>query len=492
MKTRFLYGCLYSVLVFLQGIMPLRGECAGNDSTLLEVRVSDVYTTSIKIFSESISGPVVLLDVVLSKQQPHAGIRVANKYLPGEFRILVEYVKQKDGEPVKAFSSFLMTRAHPQLLHVSPGQDGFLSFEQNDRENHIYADFLKQKDTRRKDIFLLENMLLNFSGKDKNIYSVAKKAYTDLANEYNNWLQLLEQRHRSFFVSHLFRLYTYPVFPMDAGNDVDRYTKRIKSFASGLDSRDSLLLQTSSLLSELQNVLGTAVISRIKDPQKVDSFFSGAVQAMTGRFSSGDAKLYGWLVDYLYKMAIQLDAQTSKKHLEAAALSSNCNVTDPGLLKLKRTGYLSVMPGEKAPDFTAVTSMYSLLPQSSFRLYDHVKKPYSLLVFESAECQYCIDLNGQLKQLMLSPLFNTNLDVITLGLDTAPEAVKKWNEHAAANKDRINILLDNGINHTIARQYAVRKTPTLLLISNVSKLVELVPANLEELYHTLIAATKNK
>lgn len=454
------------------------------DSTNISFYFKSAFSVRIAVFLSDAKGYKQVYNNKVKQQDGLISIKIANHYLPAELAVATEYYKTEQSEAILATSPVILHPEKSLKIEIAPQS---LVFDQTDTENLIYQSFLAQEQAKQKDLSVLEGFLFNYQDKAGNLFHYNQEAYQQQLNTHNKWISSLNKQHQKLFVSGLFPLYIKVPYAFNSADFQQLYLHKLNYAAAALDPHDARLLNAVSLPNRLQNILNVKLLNKQSGETGAAKLYMDATEILIKHFANGNGKLYGWIVDYLYANADLLkENKEVKAYLEAAAQSSNCLVDNPILLKFKKTGNRSLKAGEQAPDFKVKQSLYSVQPDQYYQLYNENNKTYTLLIFWSAECPHCNDLINEVQQVMQSKLYESNLNVVTIGLDQDGHALEEWKRIASSHANWTNILLEKGIENQIARDYVVHQIPTLFLVNNKTKTVEQCPEKMEDLYNKLI------
>ena len=163
--------------------------------------------------------------------------------------------------------------------------------------------------------------------------------------------------------------------------------------------------------------------------------------------------------------------------LEEHINNPNCLTSKKQQITKRLEGMAKLIPGALSPDFVISDNQ-----GKNFEFHQYKGKArYKLLLFWSAGCVNCQQLINELKQWYNLPLNKKKLDIIAVSLDETAADTEKWKTALTALSEWKHIHAKEGVNSSVARDYAILSTPVMFLIGSKNNIIASIPGNLEQL-----------
>ncbi|MDD2636114.1 MAG: TlpA disulfide reductase family protein [Bacteroidales bacterium] len=424
--------------------------------TLLGVKQSNIYVYSI---AESKNNLIQEFKNV--KKDKTISIDILDDYLPGEFIVYFEWMPSPQTQKPQTAERMIILNDKDIKFYANPlfinNQDSSY-FSKNDIENKTLTDFVQSVVKNIEMLDILKTFLLSYDNSESDVYEAGKKEFSQRCTEHNKWIDKQIKEHKDLFCSNMFYFYYVPNINWK-GNTLQQQQSIIDNYFVGMDFSNKEILR----VSYLKNWLDTYVNEYIKlatSYEMVNSLFITAGQTAIEKAKEGDPYFYGWMVDYFFNGYESMNIQEGITMLEQYMKDPKCMTHKRKEIEKRVNGIQSLQNGVLAPDFTFIDASGQKL-----NLHDYnTDAPYKLVLFWSADCEYCHEIIAELYEWNLKN--KSKLKVFAVSLDESETEIPKWE----LEKERLNawthILTKGGVNSTEANAYYILSTPTMFLIDS--------------------------
>lgn len=411
------------------------------------------------------------------KKGESAVVKVPGRLLPGEFVLRLDYRMKKTGKLYPAERIIFINEQDIEITVNPPyiNNDQRTKFNQGEKENTVYSEFMKENSQRRMSLNLLRQLLLNYDLPDSDFYTEAVREFEERRQDYNQWLKDQAKKYSGLYVSRLFQFQHIPK-TLWTGSEEDRLNSMLENYFEGIDLNDPLITRSRELrrfLDEYMRLYGMQAASE----EERNSLFTQAGRIACEKASKGHPKVYGWMVDYFYTGYLRYNIKQGMAMLKEHINNPNC----PASKKEQITKYLAdqqrLAPGALSPNFTILDSQGNNFEFHKYR----PEQKYKLLLFLSSTCGACQRLSGRLKQWYDNPANKEKVDIVIVGIGLISKE----------KLERINSLgwkylpAKQGATISVARDYSVSGVPTMFLIESKSNIIVSAPGSFKELVENL-------
>ena len=397
---------------------------------------------------------------------------IPEKMLPGEFLFRFGYLTKSGEQPRPAglnlmiYNEDIEVYANPQYLY---GDSLFLV---NDRENIIWKQFSEKDKVKRQQIVLLEQLLEGFTDSRSPVWRTAARQYKQLRGEYNRWLKDMEETYRDLYVGHLFAFQQIPDVNWTLPEN-ERFEQLAEHWFYRVGFNDTLCLR-SRQLNDFMNAYVNLFSAKITSEELRDSLLLRAGRLACEKASSGNPRVYGWLVDYFYREYESHNIPAGMQMLEKYTDDPFCITNKKKEIAWRIDGVRTLVPGTQAANL--------LLEDVGGRkkvvdLRTSVKD-YQLVVFYDYDCSRCNELLGELRNWYRLPQNEVWFSIYTIALSGNRE---HWiSDHRENAFPWTDLYAPGGFFSKAAAVYFVLSTPNMFIIDKKGKLVDL-PVSVNDL-----------
>lgn len=215
MSTR-LIAFLWFIILFT--------ETTRAQNITITIHLRGVYESKISVLplaGVNALKPVAVVQAI--KNGETATIQVSADNLPGEFVLRFDYkenaasTRYPSEKRIIIYNQDLHLWAHPVYCNNADST----WFRDDEKENTAYARFIKENNSQREMLGLLQNFLLNYDDINSPFYQEGITEYEKRRKAFNQWLTAQTQQNRDLFVSNLYGLYHIPRIDWK-GTDTER------------------------------------------------------------------------------------------------------------------------------------------------------------------------------------------------------------------------------------------------------------------------------
>ncbi|MFP4473507.1 MAG: hypothetical protein ACLFPX_06535 [Candidatus Omnitrophota bacterium] len=294
--------CLLAVLIVPKHVLAQEVQGVQPEARRVSVEIEGVYDANVLVIP--FNGVKAEHDNPLDeapgvKSGETAELAVPADQLPGEFVLRINYRAKEEDYPYPAERIIFLNDQDIELTVNPPyiNNDLRTKFQDGERENTVYAAFMKENAQRRRPVEALRQFLLNYDRPDSAVSGEAQKAFEQRRREYNKWLAEQQQAHENLFVSRLFQFHYIP--PVDwSGDNRARVEDMLAHYFDGIDFNDPLILRSRELtrfLDQYVRLYGKLAQNR----QELNEFLIQAGDAITKAAEQGHPRVREWIADYL-------------------------------------------------------------------------------------------------------------------------------------------------------------------------------------------------
>ncbi len=406
-------------------------------------------------------------------------VKVDSTYLPGELLLWIEIETDVPGSPILDSKSIILTNGEHISIFINA--KGNIEIKQPTNQSNVFNSFLAEQNNKINDLKIMESVLFNYSLKNDKYYLNTKKNYKRQVKAFNDWIQSMEKKYASYYVSQLFPLSHYMPLDIDT-NVLQAYNKQVLGALRTINIYNESLLNSYGFQQYIEFVSNVQISKLVKEDSLRAKLYLKLSKAVNELFKNGNPKLYGWLTDKLYQNSFAY-AKEARHFIENMAQDPNCFVSHPALLKVKETGFTSIQVGHESPNIVLEQNeiINNPLGKENFNLYSFNEKPYTLVLFWSSECVHCTNYIHELNQLMQSKFYQDKIQVVTLCIDTDKENIAFSKQIIQDKSLWINAFLEKGLQDNPPLDFVVQSTPSAFLIINSTAKIGLKPQSMEEL-----------
>ncbi|WP_052496016.1 redoxin domain-containing protein [Pedobacter lusitanus] len=455
----------------------LLGIRANGQEISLKIHLSGVAGSKITLQSTAGSSLKTIAENPGIKNGETAILQIAKAQLPGEFILRFDYKEKEASSPYPAEKHIFINQqnlelwARPKALNHPDST----YFQKGETENTLFVSFSKDNGSRRAQLGLLQNFLMNYDRPESEFFTLGTKEYEQRRLSYNQWIKTQIEQHKSAFISNSFAFqYISPI--LWKGTETDRMNSVIAHYFDGMDFKNPLVLKTTDIkdwMDKYVNIYG-AMSTTV---QLRDSLFTLAGKRAIEQARKGHPLVYGWMVDYFYNGFESFNMTAGIKMLEPYLNDPLCLTAKRKAIEQRLKGMETLVTGSVAPDFSWTLSSGKSVPFHQYK----TEAKYKLVLFWSAECQHCKELLDKLHPWYQQAANRELMDVFAISLDETETEIPAW------EKAKINLpafrhkRAEQGIRSPEANAYFVLSTPTLILVDAKTNKIVAQPETVEQL-----------
>ncbi len=443
--------------------------------TLLGIKQSNIYVYSI---AESKNNLIQEFKDI--QQDQTVSIDIPQNYLPGEFIVYFEFNSSPQTQKPQTAEKMIILNDKDIKLYANPlfiNNSDSTYFSENDIENKTLTNFTRKAVKNMNMLDILQTFLLSYDNSTSDVYKAGIEEYSQRCTKHNNWIDEQINEHKNLFCSNMFYFYYVPNINWN-GNSFQQRQSIIDNYFEGMDFSNTQILR----VSYLKNWMDTYVnkyIELASSYEMVSSLFITAGQTAIEKSKKGDPYFYGWMVDYFFNGYESMNIQEGITMLEKYTKDPNCMTYKRKEIEKRVTGIQSLQNGVLAPDFTFSEASGT---KTNFHNYK-TEAPYKLVLFWSADCEYCHEIIAELYEWNLKN--PSKLKVFAVSLDESETEIPKWE----IEKERLNawthILTQGGVNSTEANAYYILSTPTMFIVDSKTNKIVSSPMSFGEIMEAI-------
>lgn len=188
--------------------------------------------------------PLAVIDSV--KNGDTALIKISTVSLPGEFVLRFDYKEDAASTPYPSEKRIIINNqdihlwAHPVFSNSSDST----WFQEDEKENKAYFNFLKESGDQKKMLILIQDFLLNYNDINSDFYKEGISEYEKRRNSFNQWISIQVKQNKRLFASSLFSFHYVPKINWN-GSETDRKQSLRDDYLNAIDFNDPFILNTS-------------------------------------------------------------------------------------------------------------------------------------------------------------------------------------------------------------------------------------------------------
>jgi len=389
---------------------------------------------------------------------------VPDSLLPGEFLLRFNYRANAEDHPYPSELQLFLNKedisvdANPLYLR------GDSLHLEGDKENMVWNMFQEQNIAKRQQIGLLEQLLQAYTNRNSKLYNTAISEFEMQRKAYNKWLQEMEQQYSQLYVGHLFGFQR--ILPRNwMASPEEQLQMQAAHWFDGINLNDTLVLRSRQMNEFMNGYMGIFGMQATTEHLR-DSLFTEAGRLACEKASAGHPKVYGWMADYFYNGYETYNITSGLEMLATHTSKPNCLTSRKQEIARRMEGLKKMVPGVNCPE---------LLVHNANDVSQTINltggDKYKLVVFYESECGHCNELLTQLKSWYDKPENAAWFTIHSVALD---EDINHWLPAFSKNNFQWNdCYAPGGINSKAANDYYVLSTPTLFLVDNDGKLLDM-------------------
>ena len=395
--------------------------------------------------------------------------------LPGQF--LLEFIPETEGEKKFSMNVFMTDKD----LHLELSDWNSKLNWHGDMENLANEVFMQKCVVKKQQLQVLQNFLANYTEGDE-LSKQALKTYQQNREEYNRWVNQQISENGDLWVSHYWKNQLITSAEI-SGNQEKNVHEFITHAFDYEDFTDTILLNTDYYQNLLNNYMSMNEMLVQFTGANRDSSMTLAGDHLAQKASTGNPRLYGWVVDYLFtnyeRYAIDKGIAMLQEHLN-----------NPNCLTFKRQEIENRLKGMQLlkPDITLPSLQLVNVEDDTLTFTNKGGDKLALLVFYHSTCEHCHDLLSKLKKWQQT---NAKQEVTVLSISVDDDPGQWRNFHKEQNFNWLDLHASGGINSKAAHDYFVLSTPSMFLVGQ-NMVLELVPNSIVELFEFLYGEEESK
>ncbi len=383
--------------------------------------------------------------------------------------------------------------AHPGMYRVVMGPQAWLDFIFN-REDIVLSTHYKAPVDSLKVIRSQENILWNeymnhfmiLSKKQEGLarlltlYNPSDPFYKTIEEELTGIAQTdpesvsrrIIQDYPETYVARMLKIEQSPRVPVGLSRDKE-INYIIDHFFDDIDFNDSTLIYSPPLIYKVNGFFG--LHQQAFPPQELEEALIDGVNGLMSKAAVNDA-VFAFLQDQLALMFERSEFETFFAYftenylLDASCLDETRNLELAETLEaIKKTTI-----GNTAPEIIIPSDVGPVI-------LSEMKEPYVLIIFWASWCPHCNEMLPEIKRIY-SQYKSKGFEIVAISIDKDPKEYQKALDQG--KYPWINYSELKGWDCSIAYDYGIRATPTMILIDQNKKIIG-KPRNPEHLRQIL-------
>ena len=459
--------------MFLAAMLLLSPCVKGREKRTLTVKLRGVYES--KITLSPFNGVRVSLPIAVERGVKNGGkifFTVPDSLLPGEFLLRFDYRAKEGDNPYPSEVRLYLNKEDIEAnVHPMYSQGDSLILK-NDRENTVWNSFIERNGQKRQQLGLLEQLLQGYDQPGEPVWKQAAKAYEQRRSNYNEWIDSMAMAYDDLYVGHLFRFQRRQQVNWNKPQE-ERLDEQVDSWFNNFDFNDTLALRSCQMNEYINAYVGLFGV-RATTIELRDSLFTRAGSMACEEASTGNPKVYGWMVDYFFNGFETYNITSGLQMLEKHINSPNCLTGKKMEIARRLEGMKKLVAGLQAPALHVQDAEGNEVEVN----LKQTEKDYQLLVFYASDCGHCEELFTELKEWYDVPQNEAWFKITSIALDDVRDSwVKAHEKHKILGTD---LYAPGGVNSEAAFNYYVLSTPSLFVIDKKGELAA-VPGSVKEL-----------
>jgi thiol-disulfide isomerase/thioredoxin len=460
-------------LIFLLFHQPVQAQTIS-----LAIHLSGVSESKITLLPLSGQNALKPLTTVESvKNGKSATILISEDNLPGEFVLRFDYKENPASTPYPSEKRLIIYNQDLELW-VNPiycNNADSTWFQKDERENTTYVRFLTENTEKMKQLGLLQNFLMNYDDNNSSFYREAIIEYEKREEAYNLWISEQSKQYKTLFVSNIIGFHHIP--PINwKGSETVRKQSLMENYFDGMNFTEPLMLKTTNMKEwmdryvNLYGELATSITLR-------DSLFTLAGKTAIEKARSGHPLVYGWMVDYFFNGYESFNIEKGIKMLKPFLDDPDCLTSKRQEINKRLKGIETLLPGITAPNIIMDDPEGNRFELNTFK----TGKKNILLLFWSADCNYCTETSEKLYSLYQNPEVQQILDIVAISIDETGTEIQKWKKKYPELRGWIHLRAADGLRSKAANDYYILGVPVMILIDEETKKIISMPEGTDQL-----------
>lgn len=431
---------------------------------------------------------LVLQGLIVSSAQGQYTIQIQVDSMLTSKAYLYEFIGDRTGDVIDSVHTqqpgqvnfSLSADAHPGMYRVVMGPRTWLDFIFNKENIVLHTSFNSPVDNlkvissdenelwnRYMNFFILLNRKQEYLSSLLSLYDPSEPFYKAIDKELAGIRQTdpetvskqIIQSYPNSYVARFLKVEQSPQVPVGLSMEEERdYV--LENFFTGLDFNDSVLMYSPPLISRVKSYFG--LYQQAFPPNEVEEAMIGGLNRLLSQAAVNDA-MFSFLLQELALMFERSEFEaffayfTENYLLEASCKDeSRSSELAETLAAIKKTAL-----GITAPDI--------IMPLASGPyILSEMKQPVVLVLFWASWCQHCTEMLPEIKHIY-DQYKSKGFEIVAISLDMDSKEYEK-----ALGKGHytwINYSELKGWDCSIAYDYGIRATPSMILLDNNKKII---------------------
>jgi len=431
---------------------------------------------------------IVLQGLIFSTAQGQYTIQIQVDSMQTSRAYLYEFIGDMTGKIVDSVHTSspgqvnfsLPSDAHPGMYRVVMGPRTWLDFIFNKENIILYTNFTAPVDSLKvisseenilwngyMNYFLILNRKQEHLSRLLSVYNPSESFYQVLANELAGIRQTdpetvsrqIIQNHPNSYVARFLKIEQSPKVPVGLSIEEERgYV--LEHFFEGVNFNDSTLMYSPPLISRVKSYFG--LYQQAFPPNEVEEAMISGLNRLLSQAAVNDA-MYAFLLEKLAQIFERSEFETFFAYFtENFLLDASCKDESRNrelaetLAAIQKTAL-----GNKAPEI--------ILPLSSGPIIlSEMKQPVLMVLFWASWCQHCTEMLPGIKKIY-DQYKSRGFEIVAISLDTDSNEYQKIIERD--HYSWINYSELKGWDCSIAYDYGIRATPTMILLDQNKRII---------------------
>jgi len=401
---------------------------------------------------------------------------------------LYEFVGDRTGEMVDSVHTertgqinFLLSAdAHPGMYRVVMGPRTWLDFIFNKENINLHTNFNAPVDNLKvisseenklwnsyMNFFMMLNRKQEYLSELMSLYDPSESFYKEIEKELAGIRQTdpetvskqIIQSHPNSYVARFLKVEQSPQVPVGLSMEEERDFV-LENFFTGVDFNDSLLMYSPPLISRVKSYF--ALYQQSFPPNEVEEAMISGLNRLLSQAVVNDA-IYSFILQEITRMFERSEFETFFAYFtENFLLYASCKDESRNrelaetLASIKKTAL-----GVIAPEI--------ILPISTGPvILSEMKQPVIMVLFWASWCPHCTEMLPEIKSIY-NQYKNKGFEIVAISLDKDANEYQKALEKG--HYSWINYSELKGWDCSIAYDYGIRATPTMILLDKNKRII---------------------